>query len=148
MKRRRHEAILNLIEKYNVTTQEELLYLLKENGFDVTQATVSRDIKELRLIKAMDAENNYRYVTMTSGGESLSPKFINIFASAVISIDSAVNDVVIHCYSGMANAACAALDSMNWSDVVGSLAGDDTIFVITRSEQAASHLAAQLNDLL
>lgn len=148
MKRRRHEMILNLIEKNNVTTQEELLDLLKMSGFNVTQATVSRDIKELRLVKTMDSNNNYHYTTMSVSGEGISPKFADIFAHSVISIDYAVNDVVIRCYTGMANAACMALDSMNWQDVVGTLAGDDTIFVVTRNEAAAENLTKKLAELL
>jgi transcriptional regulator of arginine metabolism len=148
VKRTRHEEILNLIEKNIVTTQEDLLALLKESGFNVTQATVSRDIKELRLVKTMDSDNNYRYTTISAGGENITPKFADIFASSVISIDYAVNDVVIRCYTGMANAACMALDSMNWQDIVGTLAGDDTIFVVTRNETAAERLTEKLSGLL
>ncbi len=148
MKRRRHEAILNIIENNNVTTQEELLDFLKKGGFNVTQATVSRDIKELRLIKTMDKNNNYHYTAIANGTDNISPKFADIFAHSVISIDYALNDVVIRCYTGMANAACMALDSMNWPDIVGTLAGDDTVFIITRNEESAEILTQKLNELI
>ncbi len=148
MKRRRLAKILELIEIYTITTQEEMLQWLKASGFDVTQATVSRDIKELRLIKALDSSGNYKYVSVTTGTTQVSPKFVDIFSNAVIHIDYAMNDIVIKCYSGMANAACAAFDSMNYPNVVGTLAGDDTFFVIMRSEKDASALVEKLNEII
>ncbi len=146
MKRSRLEKIKSLINEHDVTTQEELLELLRRDGYDVTQATVSRDIKELRLIKITDGEGVQKYATMASDG--VSPQFIDIFAHSVVSITCAMNDIVIKCFTGMANAACAARDNMNYSEVVGSLAGDDTIFVITRNEEAALSLAEKLNKIL
>ncbi len=148
MKRRRLSAILDLIEKYAITTQEEMQNKLEEIGFAVTQATVSRDIKELHLLKALDSDGNHRYVNGLANGSSISPKFASIFSNSVIKIDFAMNDIVIKCYAGMANAACAAFDSMSYSEVVGTLAGDDTIFVITRTEKDAAELARELNDIL
>ncbi|MBQ2676657.1 MAG: arginine repressor [Clostridia bacterium] len=145
MKRKRHEKILSLIKEFTITTQEELLEMLKNSGFDVTQATVSRDIKELKLIKTTDANNVYRYATMKTHAHPVSPKFADIFISSVISITNAMNDVVIKCYPGMANAACAALDSMEFDEIVGTLAGDDTIFVIAKSEAAAVNLCQHLS---
>lgn len=146
MKSSRLEKIKSLIAENDVTTQEELLELLRADGYDVTQATVSRDIKELRLIKITDSNGVQKYATMSDSKNS--PQFNDIFSKSVISITCAMNDIVIKCYTGMANAACAALDSMNFLEVVGSLAGDDTIFVITRSEKAAAALTAKLNKLL
>ena len=146
MKKSRHEKIKSLITEHDVTTQEELLDLLRRDGYDITQATVSRDIKELRLIKITDGDGVQKYAAMAADGAT--PQFTDIFAKSVISITCAMNDIVIKCYTGMANAACAALDSMNYAEVVGSLAGDDTIFVIARNEQAAISLAAKLNKLI
>lgn len=143
MKKRRLQAILTLIKEHAVSTQEELLELLQRDGFDVTQATVSRDIKELRLIKTTDASGVYRYKQLEDGQAAV-PKFAGIFADSVISVVSAVNDVVVRCYAGMANAACAAIDSMEFPEVVGTLAGDDTIFIIAKSEQAAKSLVRKL----
>lgn len=148
MKRKRHSLILELIEKYAITTQEEMLTKLEEIGFNVTQATVSRDIKELRLIKALDSDGFHRYVSVSTNSSNISPKFTSIFSNSVINIDYAMNDIVIKCYSGMANAACAAFDSMNYPEVVGTLAGDDTIFVITRTEKDANELVKKLNNIL
>lgn len=145
MKRSRHRRILALIKENVVTTQEQLLELLCAEGFDVTQATVSRDIKELRLVKATDSSGNYCYKAL--GGDSVPPKFEGIFAGAVISITSAMNDVVVKCYAGTANAACAAIDNMGFPEIVGTLAGDDTIFIITKSEDDAKSLQKKLSDM-
>ena len=146
MKSSRLEKIKSLIAENNVTTQEELLELLKADGYDVTQATVSRDIKELRLIKITDSDGVQKYATMSESKSS--PQFNDIFSKSVISIACAMNDIVIKCYEGMAMAACAAFDNMDFPEAVGSIAGDDTIFVITRSEKAAVSLTAKLNKLL
>lgn len=145
MKKNRHGRILSLIRENVVTTQDQLLELLCEEGYDVTQATVSRDIKELRLVKATDSNGNYRYKAL--GGDSVPPKFEGIFSGAVISVVPAVNDVVVKCYSGTANAACAAIDNIGYPEIIGTLAGDDTIFIITKSEQDAKSLAKKLGEL-
>jgi len=139
LKKKRHEKILELILKYAVMTQEDLLFLLEEAGFDTTQATVSRDIKELNLIKTT---KGYVYSEKNS-----KKKFDVIFTSAVISVDYAMNDVVIKCYSGMANAACAALDMMNFPEIIGTLAGDDTIFIVTKTNEAAASLYNKLLEI-
>lgn len=144
MKKRRHAKIREIIENYCIETQEELLEHLKAAGFDVTQATVSRDIKELRLVKSLDANEVYRYMDPHIEAGIRGVNYTDIFRNAVHSIDYASNDVVIKCHTGMAQAACAALDSMQWDMIVGTLAGDDTIFVITRSEQQAQVLVQGL----
>ena len=135
MKAKRHAKILELIEEFDIDTQEELQDRLNQAGFTVTQATVSRDIKELRLIKTLSPNGNYHYTTHgeKGGRVDLSFKFHAIFAEAVNSIDYAQNLVVIKCYTGMANAACAALDSIRWDGLVGTIAGDDTIMCAIRS---------------
>ena len=122
MKAKRHAKILELIEEFDIDTQEELQDRLNQAGFTVTQATVSRDIKELRLIKTLSPNGNYRYTTHgeKGGRVDLSFKFHAIFAEAVNSIDYAQNLVVIKCYTGMANAACAALDSIRWDGLAPS----------------------------
>lgn len=107
MKTKRHAKILEIIRTRPVDTQEELLRWLKESGFDVTQATVSRDIKELRLIKTLDTDGRYRYSTVKLENDTMSSKFHSLFADAVVNIDYAGNIVVIKCLSGMAQAACA-----------------------------------------
>ena len=114
-------------------------------GYDVTQATVSRDIRQLQLVKAADAQGVSRYTAITSANQA--PKFDGIFADAVISVVSAMNVVVVKCYPGTANAACAVIDRMNFKEIVGTLAGDDTIFIITSSEDAAISLKEKLDGL-
>ncbi len=148
MKKRRHAKIREIIESHSIETQEELLEHLKAAGFDVTQATVSRDIKELRLIKALGPDGRYRYSTVRLENENISSKFHSLFADAVLHIDYAANLVVIKCLAGMAQAACAAMDSLHWDQVVGTLAGDDTFVCITKSEEQAISLTAELKKLL
>lgn len=147
MKKQRQQRILELIASQVIDTQEDLQDALKQGGYDVTQATISRDIKELNIIKATDAAGRYRYI---SHRESQPHKiaYNEIFANSVISIDCAMNDVVIKCHTGMAQGACAALDNMKWESVVGTLAGDDTILAITRSETAAMELVKSLRRLI
>ena len=126
MKKRRQAKILEIISKYETETQEDLQKYLHEAGFEVTQATISRDIKELRLVKAHSADGN----------------------EAILKVQYAMNTVCIKCFSGMANAACAAIDSMDWDGVVGTIAGDDTIFVLCRSEREAQIFTVNLEKML
>ncbi len=148
MKKKRHEKIKEIIVDHVVETQEDLLRHLKAAGYEVTQATVSRDMKELRLIKALDSRENYRYMIPKSELPKLSMNYADIFLRAVLHVDYAMNNVVLKCHSGMANAACAALDNMNLSSIIGTLAGDDTILVITRTEQQAQNLANEFTQML
>lgn len=148
MKKKRLELIQRLIEKYSISTQEELLRRLQENGFDVTQATISRDINELRIVKMMGANGQYRYVANKTDSDELIAKFNAIFTQSVISSDYAGNTIVIRCYTGMAQAACAAFDSMHWDGLVGTLAGDDTIFALCRTEGYASQMKDAIQRLL
>jgi transcriptional regulator of arginine metabolism len=148
MKSRRHAKILELIGDHEIDTQEELLGRLNENGLKVTQATVSRDIKELRLVKVQSASGGYKYSTNTTREDvDMSFKFHAVFSESVTAIDCAENIVVIKCYVGMANAACAALDSIHWDGVVGTIAGDDTILCVMRSKGDAISFAEQLERL-
>lgn len=148
MKKKRHSMILKLIEKFSIATQEELLEKLKENGFESTQATVSRDIKELRLVKQMDKKGSYRYVEGKSETDEYLSKFNAIFAHSVISSDFAGNTVVIKCFTGMAQAACATFDNMEWKGLVGTIAGDDTIFALCRTEALAQELKLSIDKLV
>lgn len=149
MKARRHEKILELIGDHAIDTQDELLTLLGESGFPVTQATISRDIKELRLVKTLTPDGRYRYAVQAAPEKSeMSGKFLTIFSESVREIESAGNLVVIKCYTGMANAVCAALDSLNWTGVVGTIAGDDTIFLAVRDDHTARDLVMQLRKIV
>ena len=148
MKRKRHVLILELIQQYEITTQDELLAKLRENGFEVTQATVSRDIKELRLVKAMSPSGQYRYMAGAAQGDEYLAKFYTIFSGSVISVDYAGNTCVVKCYAGMAQAACAAIDAMHFEGIVGTLAGDDTIFVLCRTPELTQQLKSSLDKML
>lgn len=149
MKAKRHAKILELIGNKHINTQEELQAELSKNGFQVTQATVSRDIKELRLIKSLSNDGSYHYTThQKERGSDLSFKFHAIFSESVRGVDYAQNLVIVKCYTGMANAACAALDSIHWDGVVGTIAGDDTILVVMRNESFAEKIIEDLNKLI
>ena len=149
MKHGRHEKILELITQHDIGTQEDLLRRLRDSGYDVTQATVSRDIKELRLVKTLSESGEYVYSTgKLENFNDMSSKFDNLFLESVIKVDYVANQIVIKCYSGLANAVCASLDVMHFDDVVGTLAGDDTILVIMRSDEAATALYNKLHKKL
>lgn len=149
MKAKRHAKILDLISQYDIETQEELLEKLKVDGFNVTQATVSRDIKELQLVKVQVDNGGYRYSVSSSWEPAnMSFKFHSVFKESVLNIDYTENFVVIKCYVGMANAACAALDSINWKGVMGTIAGDDTILCIMRDKNQSVNFVKQLKKLI
>lgn len=148
MKKNRHEAILTLIEKEEVGTQDELLQKLNELGYKVTQATVSRDIKQLKLIKTPAKSGQYRYSCANNDAEDHSGKYRSILTHSVTSVDYAGNIAVIKCYAGMAQAACAAVDSLNPENVVGTLAGDDTIFLLCRNESSAAELKDYIGSII
>ena len=133
MKIARHSKIIDLINQYDIETQEELAAKLQEAGFAVTQATVSRDIRELKLMKIAKPDGGSRYTVMGQRDSQNSEKYIRVLKDAFLSMEMAQNIRVIKTVSGMANAAGAALDNMNYSEVVGCIAGDDTIACINRS---------------
>ena len=148
MKTTRHNKILELINKYQITTQEELIEHLRAEGYDVTQSTVSRDIKQLRLTKTLMPEGKYRYQASPSSEKGAKNNFRTIFSSSVISVEEAMNIVVVKTFSGMAQAACAAMDMMSFDEVVGTLAGDDTIMVVCKTPEQALLCVENLNQYL
>lgn len=148
MKKQRHELILKLIEENVLSTQADLLEMLKERGFETTQATISRDIKDLRLVKKVDENGQSHYAVDTGDSTELVGKYRSIFEHSVISADYAGTMVCLHCYQGMAQAACAALDSMKWDGLLGTIAGDDTIFALCRDDETASKMQAAVNGIL
>ena len=148
MKKKRHEKILELIARYAIDTPEELLRRLREAGCEVTQATVSRDIKELRLLKVLSPDGKYRYTPAKEETKENTAKFYSLFADSALSVDYAQNMISVKCQTGMANAVCAAMDTLRWADIVGTLAGDDTIFILTRNEAAAGRLTAELKNMI
>lgn len=148
MKKSRQKLITDLVEAYSIGTQEELLAMLAERGYDVTQATVSRDVKELRLAKTLDDKGDYRYTVEKNATDDTVSKFNSIFSESVISTDYAGHMCVVRCYAGLAQAACAAFDSMNFNQVLGTLAGDDTMFILCKDEKDASVITATINKML
>ncbi len=146
MKKTRHELILNYIKNNNVSRQEDIIKMLVDNGYKVTQATISRDIKELKIIKEHFGKNDIRYAVSEKTDNEDNYKMI--FTRSAISADAAMNIIVIKCYSGTANAACIALDSMNLSGLVGTIAGDDTIFVACKDIDATTSIIHTINSLI
>ena len=146
MKQKRHTAILELIEKYEIETQEELVELLNKEGYNVTQATVSRDIKSLRLIKTVGSNGLYKY--SKSDEKQKGTSHHNIIFQSAISVDYAQNIVIIKTNSGMAQGTAAVIDSMNLSEIMGTIAGDDTIMCVVKTEQEAKSLTEKIRAMM
>ena len=147
MRTSRLREISRIVNENEVSTQEELIELLRGSGFEVTQATVSRDIKELRLIKLTGPDGRQHYSAPGQSPE-FSDRFRTIFRETVISVAAAGNLAVLRCHTGMGNAACAALDTMNFPHIVGTIAGDDTIFAAVDNPETALELVRELASLL
>lgn len=149
MKSQRQAKIMEIITNRDIETQEHLLQELNKAGFRSTQATISRDIKELRIVKELTSFGTYRYTTATSEvGGTFSSKLNTIFRQCVTRFDYAQNMVVIHTLPGLASAAASAVDAMNMGVVVGTLAGDDTVFIVMRDMNAAAAFCGEIQNLL
>lgn len=149
MKSQRQAKIMEIISNRNVETQEQLLAALQQEGFRGTQATISRDIKELRIVKELTSLGTYHYtVSASEVGGSFSSRLNTIFRECVVSFDYAQNIIVIRTLPGLASAAGSAIDAMNLSAVVGSLAGDDTVMVVMRDSNAAAAFCGEIKSLL
>ena len=149
MKSQRQAKILEIIGQKDIETQEQLLAALEENGFRSTQATISRDIKQLHLIKEPMGQGMYKYAV--SGNRTklnFAERLRTIFRESITSIDSAQNIVVIKTMPGLASAACAAMDGMDFSFMVGSLAGDDTAFIVMRDTESALEFCKEIKEML
>ena len=149
MKNDRQTAVLQIIEETAVETQEQLMQLLAVRGFACTQATVSRDIKQLHLVKAPAGQGKYRYAVSDHGSKiHVADKLQTIFRESIVNVDFAQNLVVIHTMSGLANGAAAALDGMKIDQLIGTLAGDDTVLLIMRDNESAAELATSIKSML
>ena len=148
MKSMRHNIILEIIESKDIETQEELAEELKRRNIKVTQATVSRDIKELRLVKALADGGKYKYATVERAEKGMSDRFIRILSESIMSIESANNLMVIKTLSASASVAGEAIDSMKWPEVLGTISGDNTILIIARSEAAVETLRQRFDALI
>ena len=149
MKSQRQAKIIEIISNRNVETQEQLLQELQNAGFHSTQATISRDIKELRIIKELTSLGTYRYTTSTGEATgTFSSKLNTIFRECITSYDYAQNMIVIRTLPGLASAAASAIDAMNMSVVVGTIAGDDTVFIVMRDNNSAAAFCGEIQNLL
>ncbi len=148
MKATRHTKILELIRQYEIETQEELSDYLKREGYQVTQATVSRDIRELGLTKVASANGRAHYAAIAKPDERMSGTYVRVFKEGFLSADTAGNILVVKTVSGMAMAVAAALDHMKCDEIVGSIAGDDTIMCAVRTSEDAKNLMIRLKTLI
>ena len=148
MKIKRHLKIIELVKNNNIETQEELADMLRQSGFEVTQATVSRDIRDLKLTKISTEGGRQKYAVLVSVANQMSDRLIRVFCDGVISIDYANNIVVIKTLEGLAMGVAASLDAMDLSEIMGSIAGDDVVMCVTKTEDAAVSMLDKLNVIL
>ena len=149
MKKHRQEKMLELISRYEIDTQDELIDRLRDHGFEVTQATVSRDIRELKIAKMTTGNGTYRYVLPKQQSEpAAGMRFSNTLIDSIVSVDHACNLVVLKTYSGLAQAVAVGIDGMNMHQVLGCVAGDDTIMIVSRDEECATVIADRIRMLM
>ena len=145
MKSQRQERILELISKYEIETQEDMMSRLLAEGFKVTQATVSRDIRELKLVKVTTGHGGFKYMLPQKKENSINLHFNSAFTKSITSVDYAMNIVVIKTYPGLANAVATSIDSL---DILGCVAGDDTIITVVRDEESAHVISEKIKDII
>ncbi len=148
MKEKRHEKIIELIGQYDIETQDELADRLREAGFQVTQATVSRDIRKLKLSKVPGKNGRQKYALLTGQNHQMSEKYVGILREAFVSMDSAQNILVIKTVSGMAMALATALDNIDWKEILGCVAGDDTVMCVIRTEADTAAVMEELKKIV
>lgn len=148
MKTIRQVAILDIIEKQDVETQEELADALRQRGIKVTQATVSRDIKELRLLKVLTPMGTYKYATADKAENGLSERFIRMLAESLLSVAASENLIVVKTLNGSANVAAEAIDSLHWPEILGTIAGDNTILMVIRTQAEVPGVVSRIQDMM
>ena len=148
MKSQRQSKIIELISAQDIETQEQLLAALEGAGFHSTQATISRDIKELRIVKELSPAGSYRYTVQQNDSANLFSRLNNIFRESVIKVDFAQNIVVVKTLPGLANGACSAVDSMDTAYIVGTIAGDDTALIVMRDVEYAKEFCEELRGIV
>ena len=146
MKNARQEKIIELIEKYDIDTQQTLKEKLIEEGYDVTQTTISRDIGQLKLVKGMTAKGTYKYVLPTAKRAESAPVMNSAITDSIVSIVAAENIVVVKTYPGMANAICVFIDGLGYEEILGSVAGDDTVLIVVKDDEAALDVVARMKN--
>ena len=148
MKRNRQEKLLELISRYEIETQDELIGRLRENGYEVTQATISRDIRELKIAKMTTGKGTYRYVLPKQSEAKVGMRFSTTLIDSIVSVDHACNIVVLKTYAGLAQAVAVGIDGMNMLQVLGCVAGDDTIIIVSRDDECATAIAERIRSLM
>jgi transcriptional regulator of arginine metabolism len=148
MKTKRQEVIIDIIERNEIETQEDLIAELKAAGYDVTQATVSRDIRELKLVKVTTGHGGYRYMMPPKADNPVNVKFNSALAESITNVDYAINIVIVKTYPGLANAVATGIDSLKLSSIVGCVAGDDTIMIVVRDEESARDIGERIRHLI
>ena len=148
MKKNRQEKLLELISRYEIDTQDELIERLRDYGYDVTQATVSRDIKEMHLFKVLAEDGSYRYATMDRENQTTNDRLIRMLSDSVLDMTGANNLIVIHTLPGSAHVAAEAIDTLKWPEVLGTIAGDNTILMIVRSNDEVDPVIRRFNGII
>lgn len=148
MRLQRHEEIIKIITNSAVETQEELATILRDKGYNVTQATVSRDIKNLKLTKVLDKDGKYRYAQMMSTSDGVSKKMNQILHNTLLAVERVDKFVVVKTLSGSGNAACEAIDTLEFDDIAGTIAGDNTIFILCRTDEGTNELVEVLSQFI
>ena len=147
MKSSRHDAIIDIINSYNIETQDDLIQHLNERGYKATQATISRDLRELKLVK-VTAGNSFKYSLPEVDAFKYSGKYRTIFKEIIEKVDVAGNLIILKTLAGMAQAAAAAVDGIGWNEIVGTLAGDDTVFIAMRTPEKATEYSEAIEEML
>ena len=148
MKAQRHARILELVSKHEIETQEDMMSRLQAEGFKVTQAPVSRDLKELKLTKIPTARGTYRYSANNVRYHAGSVKLNNAMVDSIVQVDYSMNNVVIKTYPGLAQAVASAIDAMNMHSILGCVAGDDTIIIVSRNEESSAQISEKIRELM
>ena len=148
MKLTRQTMILDIINKIDISTQEELADELKKRNIIATQATISRDIKELHLIKTQDVNGVYKYSVIDRNDDTMEERWMRLFSESVLSITSANNLIVMHTVNGTASAAAGAIDKLHWEEILGTIAGDDTILVVLSSNEIVPSTMAKFRQMM
>jgi transcriptional regulator of arginine metabolism len=148
MKRNRHDKIIEIIAKNVVETQEQLACLLKQAGYDVTQATVSRDIRQMKLTKQVTEDGRQKYVYTTADSDVMQDKYVSVLKAGYLSMDTAQNLIVVRTVSGMAMALATAIDALDFPQVLGCIAGDDTIMVALKNNEDATQVMNEMQKMI
>lgn len=148
MKNKRQEKILELIAKYEIETHDEMINKLREDGYNVTQATISRDLRELKLTKVLTSRGTYKYTVNNARHHANNVKFNNAVVDSIVSVDYAGNNIVLKTYPGMAQAVASSVDALSVESILGCVGGDDTIIIVTRDEESSAEISEKIKELI